>query len=46
MHIFNDICKLGDELRRITKRIVIDVKVDIFSEHVGFFYIFFYKFKY
>ncbi|XP_030369877.1 uncharacterized protein LOC115620663 [Scaptodrosophila lebanonensis] len=33
MHTFAEINKLGLELRRITKRIVIDVKVDIFSEH-------------
>ncbi|EDW80623.1 uncharacterized protein Dwil_GK11629 [Drosophila willistoni] len=33
MHTFAEIGKLGLELRRITKRIVIDVNSSIFSEH-------------
>ncbi|KAL9891076.1 uncharacterized protein ACN427_009788 [Glossina fuscipes fuscipes] len=33
MHMFAELTKLGQDLRRITKRLVIDVKVDIFSEH-------------
>jgi len=35
MHTFAEIGKLGLELRRITKRIVIDVNSAIFSEHVS-----------
>uniref|UniRef100_A0A1I8PN77 Coiled-coil protein 142 C-terminal domain-containing protein n=1 Tax=Stomoxys calcitrans TaxID=35570 RepID=A0A1I8PN77_STOCA len=33
MQTFAELSKLGNELRRITKRLVIDVKVDIFTEH-------------
>uniref|UniRef100_A0A1A9WJB3 Coiled-coil protein 142 C-terminal domain-containing protein n=1 Tax=Glossina brevipalpis TaxID=37001 RepID=A0A1A9WJB3_9MUSC len=33
MHTFAELTKLGQDLRRITKRLVIDIKVDIFSEH-------------
>ncbi|KNC30174.1 hypothetical protein FF38_07661 [Lucilia cuprina] len=33
IHTFVELCKLGDELRRITKRLIIDVKVDIFNEN-------------
>lgn len=35
MHTFAEIGNLGLELRRITKRIVIDVNSSIFSEHVS-----------
>lgn len=35
MHTFAEIGNLGLELRRITKRIVIDVNSAIFSEHVS-----------
>lgn len=40
MHTFAEIGNLGLELRRITKRIVIDVNSAIFSEHVSSVYIF------
>ncbi|XP_073819814.1 uncharacterized protein [Musca autumnalis] len=33
MQTFAELSKLGNDLRRITKRLVIDVKVDIYSEH-------------
>lgn len=35
MQTFVELFKLGQDLRRITKRLVIDVKVDIYSEHVS-----------
>lgn len=39
MHTFAEIGNLGLELRRITKRIVIDVNSAIFSEHVSGIYL-------
>lgn len=32
---FAEITKLGKELRRVTYRIAVDVKVDVFDEHVS-----------